>query len=126
MGTSSVKPTTLKLEVWTRSSSAVSGETARSKSERWVLLVVPTSTSRAPERRMMSGMRNDPPISTSCPRETITSRPWAKAVSINSTAAALLLTTMAASAPVRRQRRPSTCSCRDPRSPSSRRYSRLL
>ena len=31
---------------------------------------------------MMSGMRNDPPISTSCPRETITSRPAARAVSI--------------------------------------------
>ncbi len=42
---------------------------------RCVRLVVPTSTSRAPARAMMSGMRNAPPISISSPRETIASRP---------------------------------------------------
>ena len=40
-----------------------------------VRLVVPTSTSLAPARAMMSGMRNAPPISISSPRETIASRP---------------------------------------------------
>ncbi len=49
---------------------------------------------------MTSGMRNDPPISTSSPRETATSRPLARLSSMSSTAAALLLTTSASSAPV--------------------------
>ena len=39
-------------------------------------------------------MRNEPPISTSSPRETMTSPPSASAFSASSTAAALLLTTM--------------------------------
>ena len=47
---------------------------ARSPSSR-VLLVVPTSRSLAPETSKISGSRKLPPISTSCPRETITSRP---------------------------------------------------
>ena len=49
---------------------------------------------------MTSGTRKPPPISTSSPRETITSRPAASAASVSSVAAALLLTTTAASAPV--------------------------
>ena len=63
--------------------------------------MVPTSTSRAPERASTSGMRKPSPISTSSPRETSTSRPSARAATARSTAAALLLTTSAASAPVR-------------------------
>ena len=55
---------------------------------------------------MISGMRKAPPISISSPRETMTSLPWARVFKPSSTAAALLLTTVAASAPVR-----STSSC---------------
>jgi hypothetical protein len=40
---------------------------------RWVRLVVPTSTSVAPALAITSGMRKAPPISTSSPRETMTS-----------------------------------------------------
>ena len=61
-----------------------------------VRLVVPTSRSTAPDFAITSGMRNDPPISTSSPRETMTSPPSASAFSVSSTAAALLLTTMVA------------------------------
>ena len=63
--------------------------------------MVPTSTSFAPARFMMSGIRNAPPISMSSPRETGTSRRLAKVSRTSSTAAALLLTTIAASAEVR-------------------------
>ena len=56
---------------------------------------------------MMSGMRKEPPISTSSPREMATCFPAARAESIRNTAPALLFTTMAASAPVRLQSRPS-------------------
>ena len=51
----------------------------------------------APLLAMTSGMRKAPPISISSPRETITSLPWAKV--FNPEAAALLFTTVAASAP---------------------------
>ena len=47
----------------------------------------------------MSGIRNDPPISTNCPLETITSLPSASSFSDNNTAAALLFTINASSAP---------------------------
>ena len=40
-----------------------------------VRFVVPTSTSFAPDARMMSGIRNSPPISISSPRETRTCLP---------------------------------------------------
>ena len=50
----------------------------------------------------MSGIRNAPPISTSSPRETITSLPAAKVANINNTAAALLFTTQVASTPTKR------------------------
>ena len=59
-----------------------------------VRLVVPTSRSTAPDFAITSGMRNDPPISTSSPRETTTSPPSASEFSASNTAAALLLTTM--------------------------------
>ena len=64
---------------------------------------MPTSRSRQPDRAMMSGMRKAPPISMSSPREVGTSLPRARLLRTRSTAAALLFTTVAASAPVRRQ-----------------------
>ena len=64
---------------------------------------------------MTSGTRKPPPISTSSPREMITSRPAASAASTSSVAAALLLTTTAASAPVSRQSSRSACTSRRPR-----------
>src|SRR5579862_1606559 len=73
----------------------------------------------------MSGTRNDPPISTSSPRDTITARPAASAASATRHAAALLLTTSASSAPVSSRNAPTRCPCRDPRSPCSRSYSRF-
>ncbi len=78
---------------------------------------------RARENAMMSGMRNDPPISTSSPRDTTASRPWANSASTMTTAAALLFTAMAASAPVSAQSRPSTWSWRLPRAIASVSYS---
>ena len=67
--------------------------------------VVPTSTRRAPLASRMSGIRNEPPISTSSPRDSRTSRPDARLESARASAAALLLTTRAASAPVRARTR---------------------
>ena len=66
---------------------------------------------------MMSGMRNAPPISISSPRDTIASRPPARVLRQSSTAAALLFTTVASSAPVSAQSRPRTWSSRSPRLP---------
>src|SRR6184192_4218017 len=43
---------------------------------------------------MTSGMRNEPPISTSSPRETMTSPPSASVLRARRTAAALLFTTI--------------------------------
>src|SRR5512135_243078 len=74
---------------------------------------------------MMSGIRNDPPISTSSPRLTITSRPRAWPARQRSTAAALLLTTWTHSAPVRVRSIPSTCERRDDRSPAATSNSRF-
>ena len=45
-----------------------------------VRLVVPISTSLTWARRMTSGTRKAPPISTSSPRETTASLPWARRV----------------------------------------------
>ena len=70
-------------------------------------------------------MRNEPPISTSSPRDTTTWRPAAKAESTSSSAAAPLLTTSAASAPVSRVSQRSTPVPRSPRSPVERSNSRL-
>ena len=66
-------------------------------------LVVPTSRSRAPALCTISGMRKPSPISTSWPRETTISRPPASAASASTSAAAPLLTQIAASAPVSSQ-----------------------
>src|SRR5512141_850347 len=74
---------------------------------------------------MMSGIRKDPPISTSSPRLTITSRSRAWPARQSRTAAALLLTTWAHSAPVRARNIPSTCERRDDRSPAARSNSRF-
>ena len=74
---------------------------------------------------MMSGMRNAPPISISSPRETGTSLPTASVLSTSRTAAALLLISVAAAAPVRRQSWPSRWLSRSPRWPLSSSYSRL-
>ena len=72
---------------------------------------------------MMSGIRNAPPISMSSPRETIVSFRFDNALSNKKTAAALLFTTVAASAPVSSQSSSSTSSSRSPRLPSPRSYS---
>ena len=74
---------------------------------------------------MISGSLNEPPISTNSPRETITSRRRARLPSTSISAAALLLTTVAASAPVSRRNQASTCSSRSPRWPVARSNSRL-
>lgn len=71
-------------------------------------------------------MRKAPPISTSSPRETITSLPRAIAAMVSSTAAALLFTTVAACAPVSVHSSSSTRLSRSPRPPLSRLYSRLF
>src|SRR4051794_16881401 len=90
-----------------------------------VRLVVPTSTSVAPDCATTSGTRKEPPISTSWPRDTTSSRRPASAAAASSTAPAQLLTTIAASAPVSSHIKPSTCAWRDPRSPPSRSYSKF-
>ena len=87
--------------------------------------MVPTSSSLTPACRMMSGIRNEPPISISSPRDTSTSRRAASALSISSTAAALLLTTVAASAPVSSHSSRSMSASRSPRRPEARSNSRL-
>ena len=69
---------------------------------------------------MMSGMRKAPPISISSPRETTASRPSASVFSDSRTAAALLLTTVASSAPVSSHRSARRWSSRSPRPPLSR------
>ena len=88
-------------------------------------MVVPTSLSFAPQLSIISGTRKLPPISTSSPRLTITSPPLAMAESISSTAAALLFTTIALSAPVRRLSSRSTWEYLSPREPEATSYSRV-
>ncbi len=90
------------------------------------MFVVPTSISLAPLCSMISGTRKEPPISTSSPLETITSLSFARAERQSMVAAALLLTTMAASAPVILVRIFSTWSWRDPLDPRFTSYSRLV
>ncbi len=75
---------------------------------------------------MMSGRRNEPPISISSPRETIVSRPSASAFNASTNAPALLLTASAASAPVSRFSQPETWSSRSPRRPVSMSYSSVV
>ncbi len=88
-------------------------------------MVVPTSTICACEKSMMSGMRNDPPISMSSPREMTACLPEANSCSTIITAAALLFTAMAASAPVSEQMSPSQWLCLLPRCMEFRSYSRV-
>ena len=78
---------------------------------------------RACDSSMMSGTRNDPPISTSSPRDTTASCPRANSWSTIMTAAALLFTASAASAPVSVQLRRSPGSWRLPRAMASVSYS---
>ena len=78
----------------------------------------------APERAMISGMRKPSPISTSSPRETMTSPPEASSLRARKMAAALLLTTIP-EAPRSRSSRPAMCTSRLPRRPAARSYSRL-
>ena len=89
------------------------------------MLVAPTSTSRAPLRAITSGTRKEPPISTSSPREMATPMPGVRADSMSSTAAALLFTAKAPSAPVSSLSSSSTRPVRLPRLPADRSYSRL-
>src|SRR5207247_9398075 len=102
------------------------GVIAPSSHDPRVLFGVPTPTIRAPKRLLTSGIRNEPPISTICPRETTTSLPRQRAASARSTAAALLLTTSAASQANSAVRRPDRSAARSPRLPVSRSSSRLL
>ena len=88
-----MNPAIVKFEGWTRRTArARPSASGASKSAVRVRFVVPTSMSRAPARRTMSGMRTPPPISTSSPRDTTTpprpTRPTASA-----RAAALLFVT---------------------------------
>ena len=89
-------------------------------------MVAPTSRRIAPLLAMISGIRNAPPISISSPRDTITSLPCASEFSPSSTAAALLFTTVAASAPVNCTNNCSSVSSRLPRLPAARSYSKLI
>ena len=72
---------------------------------------------------MISGMRNDPPISTSSPRDTTASPPRASALSARSSAPAALLTTSASAAPVSSTSRSRQWACREPRVPRPKSYS---
>src|SRR6266404_392710 len=73
----------------------------------------------------MSGTRNDPPISTNSPRDTMASPPAANSCSTRKTAAALLFTTTAGT-PNSRWRSAEACASRLPRVPVPRSYSRLV
>ena len=95
-----------------------------SKSAARVRFVVPTSMSRAPARRTISGIRTPPPISTSSPRDTATPPPRPASPRRARRAAALLLVTSASSAPVRAMRWSSATAKRAPRRPVSRSSSR--
>ena len=67
-----MKPVIAKFDGWTRRMArALPSASGPSKSAVRVRLVVPTSISFAPARRMISGIRTPPPISTSSPRDTI-------------------------------------------------------
>ncbi len=88
--------------------------------------MVPTSKSLAPARDMISGIRKEPPISTNSPLDTATSFRSAKLFSVSITAAALLLTTVAASAPVSSESWASKCLSLSPLFPEARSNSRLL
>ena len=73
-----------------------------------------------PARAMISGMRKAPPISMSSPRDTTASRPLESVFRHRSTAAALLLTTVASWAPVNEHNKDLMWSSRSPRLPVSK------
>ena len=87
--------------------------------------MVPTSFKRHPAWHITSGIRKAPPISTNSPRETTTSLSGATVASINKTAAALLLTIQASSAPVNSHNRSAMARSRCPREAPSREYSNV-
>ena len=89
------------------------------------MLVEPTSTRMLPLCSIISGTRKEPPISTSSPREMTTSLPLVIAPKISMTAAALLLTTRALSAPVSRVTSSSMWEYRLPRRPAATSYSNV-
>ena len=89
------------------------------------MLVAPTSLRMAPDSPITSGIRKEPPTSTSSPLETTTSFPLAMAARTSMVAAALLFTAMAASAPVTFFTMSSTIRWRLPLVPDFRSYSRV-
>ena len=89
------------------------------------MFVVPTSRSVAPLNAITSGMRKLPPISTNCPRETMTSLPCATVRNAMTVAAAQLFTAVALSAPVMAVSPARTFPCRLVRLPVARSSSRL-
>ena len=101
-----VNPSMAKLLGCTRITTPVLSLIAATKSARWVRFVVPISRSLTPARAITSGIRNEPPISINSPREMGTSLRKAKLFRTKRTAAALLLTTVAASAPDQDRFRP--------------------
>ena len=78
-------------------------------------MVVPTSTSRAPDARITSGTRKRAADLDQLAARDDHLAPGASAASASSTAAAQLLTTSASSAPVSAASSSATCSCREPR-----------
>ena len=120
----SVNPSCRKFDGWTRRTSrALPAASTSSKSATRVRFVVPTSTSFAPARRTISGMRTPPPISTSSPRLTATP-PRPASPTESASAAALFVTTSASSAPVSATRWSSASRYRRPRRPVARSSSR--
>ena len=119
----STNPVWAKFDGWTRRTMTVARPSASgaSKSAARVRFVVPTSTSRAPARRTISGMRTPPPISTSSPARDRHAPCWPASPTASARAAALLIVTSASSAPVsaiemalrRPKARPATPGCRD-------------
>ena len=77
--------------------------------------VVPISLRIPPLFSTISEIRNDPPISTICPLEQITSDSRAKALIVNSIAAALLFTINELSEPQIDAKCSSICDCLSPR-----------
>ena len=72
----STNPACAKFDGWTRRTTVARPRpSGASKSAARVRFVVPTSISRAPARRTISGIRTPPPISTSSPRDTTTPAP---------------------------------------------------
>ncbi len=127
----STNPAIVKLDGWTRRTSVgrrpapgpISASASAMSCTR-VRFVVPTSTRRAPARRITSGIRTPPPISTSSPLLTMTRPPRPARPTARARAAALLFVTSASCAPVRATRCSSAARKRGPRRPVARSSSR--